>query len=180
MFYPGIVGGIARMSVVAILAGTGVSAAGEVHANLSAPGLVSHALRRGEGRLSADGAFIAMTGQHTGRSVQDKFVVEEPGGSERIWWEKNPRLEPAAFERLHEDVVACVRMHCAHMKGELTLLAEACRRRLEQTGFTPVACEALRSARLLRKKRARPRRELESSSGIGRGALRCEKARKAL
>ena len=31
-------------------------------------------------------------------------MIEEPGGSERIWWEKNPRLDPAAFERLHEDV----------------------------------------------------------------------------
>ena len=49
-----------------------------VHANLTAPGLTEHALRRGEGRLSADGAFMAVTGVHTGRSVQDKFVVDDP------------------------------------------------------------------------------------------------------
>ena len=60
------------------VAGTGVSPNGEVHSNLTTPALVGHALRRGEGRLSADGAFIAVTGQHTGRSVQDKFVVDEP------------------------------------------------------------------------------------------------------
>ena len=33
-------------------------------------------------------------------------MVEEPGSGDRIWWEKNPRLDPAAFERLHEDVRA--------------------------------------------------------------------------
>ena len=68
------------------VAGTGVSPSGEVHANLTAPALVAQALRRGEGRLSADGAFIAVTGQHTGRSVQDKFVVDEPETRDAIWW----------------------------------------------------------------------------------------------
>ncbi len=60
------------------LAGTGVSAGQPVHANLAPPALVAHSMRRGEGRLSAEGALIAMTGVHTGRSVQDKFVVDEP------------------------------------------------------------------------------------------------------
>ena len=60
------------------LAGTGVHASRPVHANLTAPALVAHALRRGEGALSADGALIVKTGVHTGRSVQDKFMVDEP------------------------------------------------------------------------------------------------------
>ena len=75
-----------------------------IHANLTPPALLEHALRRSEGQLTDHGAFTAVTSPHTGRSPKDKFVIEEPGGSERIWWEKNPRLEPAAFERLHEDV----------------------------------------------------------------------------
>ena len=53
------------------LAGTGVTGAETVHANLMPPALIAHALRRHEGRLSADGAFIAVTGTHTGRSVQE-------------------------------------------------------------------------------------------------------------
>lgn len=53
------------------LAGSGVLATGPVHANLTASELVTHALRRGEGRLSAEGALIVKTGVHTGRSVQD-------------------------------------------------------------------------------------------------------------
>jgi phosphoenolpyruvate carboxykinase (ATP) len=70
------------------LTGTGVAAEPEVHANLTAPGLIAHALRRGEGRLSADGAFIAVTGVHTGRSAQDKYVVDDPAVHDAVWWGK--------------------------------------------------------------------------------------------
>ena len=81
----------------AILSGTGVSA-GTVHANLTAPGLIQHAMRRGEGSLSADGAFIGATGQHTGRSVQDKFVADDPEVSNEIWWGKiNQKLDAGKF-----------------------------------------------------------------------------------
>jgi phosphoenolpyruvate carboxykinase (ATP) len=77
-----------------------------IHANLTPPALLEHALRRGEGTLSDRGAFTAITAPHTGRSPKDKFLIEESGAGDRIWWEKNPRLDPAAFERLHEDVRA--------------------------------------------------------------------------
>jgi phosphoenolpyruvate carboxykinase (ATP) len=77
-----------------------------IHANLTPAALIEHAMARGEGMLTDRGAFCAVTSPHTGRSAKDKFVIEEPGGGDRIWWEKNPRLEPAAFERLHEDVRA--------------------------------------------------------------------------
>jgi phosphoenolpyruvate carboxykinase (ATP) len=80
------------------LAGTGVAAGDAVHANLTAPTLLGHALRRGEGRLSADGAFIAVTGQHTGRSVQDKFVVDDPMVHDAIWWGRiNQPMAPEKF-----------------------------------------------------------------------------------
>lgn len=87
------------------LSGTGVSTSSPVHANLTAPGLVRHALIRGEGRLSADGAFIALTGQHTGRSVQDKFVVDDPEVTKEIWWGRiNQKMEPRRFAGLAEKV----------------------------------------------------------------------------
>ncbi len=77
-----------------------------IHANLTPPALVEHALRRSEGQLSDQGAFVAVTSPHTGRSAKDKFVIEEPGAADRIWRAKNPRLDPEAFDRLHEDVRA--------------------------------------------------------------------------
>lgn len=57
-----------------------------MHVNLTAPSLVAHALRRDEGRLSADGAIMVQTGVHTGRSVADKFVVDEPATTADVWW----------------------------------------------------------------------------------------------
>ncbi len=70
------------------LTGTGVFASRPVHSNQTAPALVAEALRRDEGRLSVDGAFMVETGVHTGRSVQDKFVVDEPSVTADIWWGK--------------------------------------------------------------------------------------------
>jgi phosphoenolpyruvate carboxykinase (ATP) len=69
-----------------------------VLANLTAPALVAEALRRNEGRLSEDGALIVVTGEHTGRSVKDKLVVDEPEIADEVWWGKvNQRLAPEKF-----------------------------------------------------------------------------------
>ncbi len=89
------------------LAGTGVHASRPVHANLTAPALIAEALRRAEGRLSSDGALIVKTGVHTGRSVQDKFVVDEPETTGEVWWGKtNQRLAPEKFTGLKARVQA--------------------------------------------------------------------------
>jgi phosphoenolpyruvate carboxykinase (ATP) len=89
------------------LAGSGVRVAAMLHANLTAPALVAHALRTGEGRLSADGALIVRTGIHTGRSVGDKFVVDEPSTSADVWWGKvNQKLPADKFAILKSRVQA--------------------------------------------------------------------------
>ena len=83
------------------LAGSGVHASRPVLANLPMPELVAAAVRRNEGRLSADGALIVNTGVHTGRSVQDKFVVDEPSVTADVWWGKiNQKLAPEKFSLL--------------------------------------------------------------------------------
>jgi phosphoenolpyruvate carboxykinase (ATP) len=89
------------------LAGSGVRVATAVHANLTAPALVAHSLRRHEGKLSADGALIVRTGIHTGRSVGDKFVVDEPSTTADVWWGKvNQKLPEAKFAVLKGRVQA--------------------------------------------------------------------------
>ena len=89
------------------LKGTGVRLAAALHANLTAPGLTAHALRKGEGRLSAEGALIVKTGIHTGRSVADKFVVDEPETTNEIWWGKiNQKLPRDKFAVLKGRVQA--------------------------------------------------------------------------
>jgi len=89
------------------LAGTGVRVAASLHANLTAPALVAHSLRKGESTLSADGALIVRTGVHTGRSVGDKFVVDEPSTTGDVWWGKvNQRLSAEKYNVLKGRVQA--------------------------------------------------------------------------
>jgi phosphoenolpyruvate carboxykinase (ATP) len=89
------------------LAGTGVTGCGALHANLTAPQLVAHAIRRGEARFSTDGALIVRTGPHTGRSVADKFIADEPETSADIWWGPvNQRMDPTRFASLRGRVQA--------------------------------------------------------------------------
>ncbi len=86
---------------VASLAGTGVTAGQNVHANLAAPALSAAAIHRREGQFSADGALMVSTGVHTGRSPRDKFVVEEPGVTDDVWWGSvNTKLAPEKFALL--------------------------------------------------------------------------------
>jgi phosphoenolpyruvate carboxykinase (ATP) len=89
------------------LSATGVVASLSLHANLTAPQLVAHAIRRGEAKLSEDGALIVRTGVHTGRSVADKFVVDDPDVTQDVWWGKvNQKLDPVHFAALTHRVQA--------------------------------------------------------------------------
>jgi phosphoenolpyruvate carboxykinase (ATP) len=89
------------------LAGTGVRASRPVQSNQTAPTLATEALRRGEGRLSVDGAFMVQTGTHTGRSVKDKFVADEPSVSADVWWgDVNHRLPADGFNTIKNRVRA--------------------------------------------------------------------------
>src|SRR3954447_25754017 len=78
--------------------------------NLSAAVLYEEAVRRREGMVAADGPLVCRTGQHTGRSPNDKFVVREPSSEAEIAWGKvNRALDPAQFDALHKDLVASLR-----------------------------------------------------------------------
>ncbi len=56
--------------------------------NLSAPLLVEHALANKEGYLSSTGSLVVSTGKYTGRSPNDKFLVEEETSKHEIAWGK--------------------------------------------------------------------------------------------
>jgi phosphoenolpyruvate carboxykinase (ATP) len=56
------------------------------HDNLSPVALYEHALRRNEGVLAANGPLAVRTGTHTGRSPKDKFLVDEAGSHDGVWW----------------------------------------------------------------------------------------------
>ena len=84
----------------------GLHARGVVNWNSSPAHLIEAALRRGEGALTVDGAFVGITTPHTGRSPNDKFVVREPTSESGIWWGNvNVPFEPDRFRELRSDVL---------------------------------------------------------------------------
>jgi phosphoenolpyruvate carboxykinase (ATP) len=83
---------------------------GQAHVfyNLGETELTCMSLAAGEARLSAHGALVAMTGQHTGRSPKDKFIVQDELTRDAIWWDNNRTLSPEQFDVLHADMLAHV------------------------------------------------------------------------
>jgi len=76
-----------------------------VYYNLTPALLYEEAIRRDEARLTAQGALVAYTGQHTGRSPQDKFIVRTDETGPHIWWDNNKPISPAHFDALHTDFI---------------------------------------------------------------------------
>ncbi|HBZ70164.1 MAG TPA: phosphoenolpyruvate carboxykinase (ATP) [Deltaproteobacteria bacterium] len=74
---------------------------GRIYRNLSTPALYEEAVRRSEGWISHAGPLVVRTGQYTGRSAEDKFVVREPSSEADIWWGKyNRPIEPSHFRQV--------------------------------------------------------------------------------
>ena len=80
---------------------------GPVHWNLTAPYLYEHAVQRREGTLGFGGSFVVNTGRHTGRSPKDKYIVNEPGTKDTVWWgDINQPIEAARFDSLQQRMLA--------------------------------------------------------------------------
>jgi phosphoenolpyruvate carboxykinase (ATP) len=81
----------------------GIRPQSDVYWNLNTPELYEVVARRGEGSLSAHGALLVDTGEHTGRAAKDKAIVREPSSEEKVFWgEVNREFPQGAFDRLRE------------------------------------------------------------------------------
>ncbi len=77
------------------------------HWNPGVAELYERGLRRGEGMLALGGGFVTETGEYTGRSPRDKFIVDEPGTTGDIWWGPvNNRIDEAHFDIVHRRMLA--------------------------------------------------------------------------
>ena len=78
----------------------------KVNWNLSAPALYEAAVARGEGHVAKNGPLVVLTGQHTGRSASDKFVVKDKNTDSQIWWDNNKPMSEAQFDALHASMMS--------------------------------------------------------------------------
>jgi phosphoenolpyruvate carboxykinase (ATP) len=75
------------------------------HSNLGASELAEHAIRRQEGLLADNGSLVVRTGQFTGRSPKDKYVVRDDSTETTVeWGTVNQPLSPEHFHGIYAKV----------------------------------------------------------------------------
>ena len=85
----------------------GIIAPKAVYRNLTPAELTERAVARGEGSLSDTGALVVTTGKYTGRSPNDRFVVDTPSIHDDIDWGKvNVPISPERFEQIYGKMMA--------------------------------------------------------------------------
>jgi len=79
----------------------------KAHYQLSSGQLHDATIQKGQGIETSFGAISVNTGEFTGRSPKDRFIVKDSITEDKIWWgDINIPFEPAAFDKLYDKVVA--------------------------------------------------------------------------
>lgn len=79
----------------------------QIYWNLSTAGLYEQSVRSREGLMSHLGPLVVNTGQHTGRSPNDKFIVQAGDSEQHVWWGKvNRPISAESFNAIHQRMLA--------------------------------------------------------------------------
>jgi phosphoenolpyruvate carboxykinase (ATP) len=98
---------------------------GADYEDLASAALIEQAVRRDEGRLADKGALVVETGVHTGRSPQDKFIVNHGDFADDICWgDVNQTMSSDAFTVLHADLLEHL-SRCDRFRMHLSAGADA-------------------------------------------------------
>jgi phosphoenolpyruvate carboxykinase (ATP) len=85
----------------------GFKETGPVHYQLSPDELVQQVLNRGEGILNDTGALVIHTGEFTGRSPKDKFIVQDETTCKTINWnEFNIPISSGNFDNIYKKALS--------------------------------------------------------------------------
>ena len=88
------------------LSESGILTDARVYWNLDNISLIDLAVERDEGFLSSHGALVTETGERTGRSPNDKFIVDEETTNQDVnWGDVNISTDKAVFDRLKVQVI---------------------------------------------------------------------------
>src|SRR6056297_267886 len=85
----------------------GLNTADTVYWNLTPADLIEETVVRGQGMLTHTGALAINTGEFTGRSPKDRFLVCDDKTENSVWWgDINQKFDPADFDRLYNRLQA--------------------------------------------------------------------------
>ena len=84
----------------------GIHTTGTVFRNIPAGSLIEKALLKGEGRLSRAGCLCIETGERTGRSPNDKYIVDSEAVHDKIAWGKvNKPISREMCDQVYQKIV---------------------------------------------------------------------------
>ncbi len=90
-------------SPIKALASLGLQHTKAVHYQLNPDQLSQQTLKRGEGMLNDTGALVIKTGEFTGRSPKDKFIVKDDITSDTVHWNDfNLPTEASYFDAMYD------------------------------------------------------------------------------
>ncbi len=82
---------------------------GRVYWTLNTPALYERIVRRREGLVAHLGPVVVRTGDHTGRSPNDKIIVHEPSSADHIWWGSvNRPFDEQHYKQLYSRLLAYI------------------------------------------------------------------------
>ena len=85
----------------------GLKTTGNQFWNLTPAELVEDTILQGQGLLTDTGALAIDTGEFTGRSPQDRFIVEDAITKDAVWWGGiNKGISEAHFETIYDRMKA--------------------------------------------------------------------------
>ena len=117
------------------------STAASVAWNERTPILIAKAIQASEGELTAHGALAVTTGVYTGRSVKDKFIVEDELTRDHVWWSNSSAMSTENFDRLLADVMTALAGR--HIFGQDLVAGADPRYAMPVTVFSETAWHAL-------------------------------------
>ncbi|MBF0311492.1 MAG: phosphoenolpyruvate carboxykinase (ATP) [Magnetococcales bacterium] len=89
------------------LANQGLQETGRLLHNLPPALLYEEIVRRQEGCITNNGAVVVQTGRYTGRSPNDRFVVDEPSSRHQVAWGRvNQPFDEERYMRLRSRMLA--------------------------------------------------------------------------
>ncbi len=76
-----------------------------MHYQLSSEDLQEGIVQKGQGKITKSGALAINTGEFTGRSPLDRFIVKDSITEDKVWWGKvNIPFDQKAFDALYDKV----------------------------------------------------------------------------
>ncbi|MEM7160932.1 MAG: phosphoenolpyruvate carboxykinase (ATP) [Bacteroidota bacterium] len=97
----------------------GLSKCGKLNWNLLPEELIEKTVCEGQGKLASNGALCINTGEFTGRSPKDRFIVKDEITADNVWWgDINKPFDSAKFDQLDQKI-------CDYLEGKEIFVKDA-------------------------------------------------------